>query len=102
MFHDGHPSRNHSPTYLVFCVTLPRLLLVFFLHTHPAHTNTAAATHSYRMQCLHGPKMDPFTAKRGQCNYRHCTLPLYSLYTRAPHTSLPHFSLCLQTQSIML
>lgn len=35
MFHDGHPSHNHSPTYLVFCVTLPRLLLVFFfLHTH--------------------------------------------------------------------
>lgn len=84
-----------------FCVTL--LLLVFsskHTHTHPSHTNTAAAMHSYRMQCSHRPKMDPFTAKRGQCNYKHCTLPLSTVYTLTPHTSLHHCSFCLQMQSI--
>lgn len=59
----------------------------FLLHTHPAHTNTATAPHSYRMQRSHRPKMDPFTAERGRYNQKHSTPAFSWLNTLPPSLS---------------
>lgn len=81
MSHDGHPGPQLSP--------LPAIS-----STCPAFTNSATATHSYKMRRSRQPKMDPFTAEGCRYNQKHSSPSLCSLYTLTP-SLLCLLSLCL-------
>lgn len=90
-YHDGRRSSNHRPTCSVFCGSPPRLLPVFsstHTHTHTLPVQTQQPQHIPTGRS-HRSKMDPFTAKGGQCNLpteHHSLLVQFVLPT--PHLSL--------------